>query len=222
MQDLLRAVEEVYHARTIHADRSCVERAYRGVFAECDVDRENVQIRCSQHSADIRTTSSACRERRWSDPRYGHARRSAVRRLAADHLRASESLMQHYSILVPNVTAVGAAAVDPTGGCDRHCRAGTVALWAHLADPRKDILRTQRLIHVAPPGLFCEGANIPESIQEGQGSVEPSLSRRCQGLVWPRIRRATPGASSCPTVSNHSVTPFDRPRESFVGRHLRG
>ena len=36
-----------------------------------------------------------------------------------------------------------------------------------------------------------------------------------------RIRRATPGASRSPTVSNQGVTPFDRPRESFVRRHFR-
>ena len=34
-----------------------------------------------------------------------------------------------------------------------------------------------------------------------------------------RIRRATPSASNSPTVSNQGVTPFDCPREPFVGRH---
>ena len=48
-----------------------------------------------------------------------------------------------------------------------------------------------------------------------------SIVDQCRSAGRIRIRRATPSASSSPTVSNQGVTPFDRPRESFVRRHFR-
>jgi len=68
--------------------------------------------------------------------------------------------MQHDPVLVPHVTAVGAAAVDTAGGCVQR-RALTAALRTQFADLRKDIIGTQRLVHVALLGLFARPRIYP-------------------------------------------------------------
>ena len=51
--------------------------------------------------------------------------------------------------------------------------------------------------------------------------ADPALIAETGLCRFRPIRRATPGALSNPTVSNQGVTPFDRSRESFVGRQFR-
>ena len=204
--------------RTIRADRPYVWRACRVAVAESHGDRGTPRSLHSERSADIRATLPACRDGRYAIHSAGtRGLPFAVwRRIICWHRPSS------------------AALPDPCATRDRSQSSSSRPRWRMRASLSCGCCRTQgtprrsserHLPDAAAhprgtPWIVCEGANIPESIQEGQGSVEPSLSRRCQWLVWPRIRRATPSSSSCPTVSNHGVTPFDRPRESFVGRHL--
>ena len=78
------------------------------------------------------------------------------------------TLMQQDPVLVPHVTAVSAAAVDTAGGCDQR-RVLTAALRAHFADLRKDIIGTQRLVHVALLGLFARPRIYPNYLLMANG-----------------------------------------------------
>ena len=104
------------------------------------------------------------------DPQRGHAwaRRSPSAGASSAGIGA---LMHHDSVLVPDVTAVSAAAIDPGGGGCDHRSVRTVTLRAQLGDLRKDITGAQRLIHLAPLGFCCEGANIPPT-------TNPSMPNR--------------------------------------------
>lgn len=92
-----------------------------------------------------------------------------------------------------------------------------------LLDLRLPTLRhSRRIVGVAPRATHARSrAVVMRPALIGVLLADPALIAETDLCQFRPIRRATPGASSNPAVSNQGVTPFDRSRESFVGRHCR-